>query len=244
MVLVRRIIARQQAGVEQPQVHCSGLFALTSSTTPPPWLVIGPPMASISAIRSARRALLRRKLSSASSRRYPLRVVPRRSASMSTAQSRSSGSDTITLAISSVYPVLPAGTDEPAHGVSVSFRGACTLGIGQVWGGLRRRERHLSGRPVAVSTVGGVAVRGSAWTPAWYLEPVGVRAGGVVLTTAFGTLARMDRLRVATRCDDEVDRRRAEASTLARVVSKCVVFGTTFPGPPRTLKTIFSAARP
>ena len=34
------------------------------------------------------------------------------------------------------------------------------------------------------------------------------------------------------------------ASTLARVVSKCVLFGTTFPGPPRTLNRIFSAARP
>jgi len=115
MVLVVRVLARQQdAGVEQPQVQCSGLFALTNSATPPPWLVTGPSMASISAIRSARRALFRRKVSSASSRRYPLRVVPRRPASMSTARSRSSGSDTITLAMSSVYPVLPVGINEPA----------------------------------------------------------------------------------------------------------------------------------
>src|SRR5690606_6317130 len=34
------------------------------------------------------------------------------------------------------------------------------------------------------------------------------------------------------------------ASTLARVVSKWVLDGTTFPAPPRTLKMIFSAARP
>jgi hypothetical protein len=33
-------------------------------------------------------------------------------------------------------------------------------------------------------------------------------------------------------------------STFARVVSKCVLFGTTLPGPPSTLKRIFSAARP
>ena len=34
------------------------------------------------------------------------------------------------------------------------------------------------------------------------------------------------------------------ASTFARVVSKCVLFGTTFPGPPIAVKRIFSAARP
>ncbi len=33
-------------------------------------------------------------------------------------------------------------------------------------------------------------------------------------------------------------------SMLARVVSKWVLFGMTFPGPPRTVKRIFSAARP
>ena len=33
-------------------------------------------------------------------------------------------------------------------------------------------------------------------------------------------------------------------STLARVVSKCVLFGTTLPGPPIAVKRIFSAARP
>jgi hypothetical protein len=33
-------------------------------------------------------------------------------------------------------------------------------------------------------------------------------------------------------------------STFARVVSKCVLFGTTFPGPPRTEKRMRSAARP
>jgi AraC-like DNA-binding protein len=33
-------------------------------------------------------------------------------------------------------------------------------------------------------------------------------------------------------------------SMLARVVSKCVLFGTTTPGPPSTLKRIFSAPRP
>ena len=33
-------------------------------------------------------------------------------------------------------------------------------------------------------------------------------------------------------------------STLARVVSKCVLFGTTWPGPPMTEKRILSAARP
>ena len=33
-------------------------------------------------------------------------------------------------------------------------------------------------------------------------------------------------------------------STLARVVSKCVLLGTTLPGPPSTLNRIFSAARP
>jgi hypothetical protein len=33
-------------------------------------------------------------------------------------------------------------------------------------------------------------------------------------------------------------------STFARVVSKCVLFGIVRPGPPSTLKMIFSAARP
>ena len=33
-------------------------------------------------------------------------------------------------------------------------------------------------------------------------------------------------------------------STFARVVSKCVLFGTTLPGPPIALNRIFSAARP
>ena len=33
-------------------------------------------------------------------------------------------------------------------------------------------------------------------------------------------------------------------SMLARVVSKCVLFGTTLPGLPSTVKTILSAARP
>ncbi len=33
-------------------------------------------------------------------------------------------------------------------------------------------------------------------------------------------------------------------STLARVVSKCVLLGTTLPGPPTTPNRIFSAARP
>jgi hypothetical protein len=33
-------------------------------------------------------------------------------------------------------------------------------------------------------------------------------------------------------------------STFARVVSKCVLFGTTFPGPPIAVNRIFSAARP
>ena len=115
MVLVLRVLARQQdASVEQPSVQCSGLYSLTSSATPPPWLLIGPSMPSISAIRSARTALLRHKASSASSRRYALRVVQRRSASMSTARSRLSGSDTTTLTMSSVCPVLPVGIDEPA----------------------------------------------------------------------------------------------------------------------------------
>ncbi len=35
-----------------------------------------------------------------------------------------------------------------------------------------------------------------------------------------------------------------EYSMLARVVSKCVLFGTTLPGPPIAVKRIFSAARP
>ena len=33
-------------------------------------------------------------------------------------------------------------------------------------------------------------------------------------------------------------------STFARVVSKCVLFGTTLPGPPIAVNRIFSAARP
>ena len=33
-------------------------------------------------------------------------------------------------------------------------------------------------------------------------------------------------------------------STFARVVSKCVLLGTTWPGPAIALKMIFSAARP
>src|ERR1035437_2485126 len=51
--------------------------------------------------------LRRRKVSSAGSRKYALRVVPRRPASTSTARSRSSGRDTITFAMPGVCPVLP-----------------------------------------------------------------------------------------------------------------------------------------
>ncbi len=48
-------------------------------------------------------------------------------------------------------------------------------------------------------------------------------------------------------CASAITRSSASApvnSTFARVVSKCVLLGTTLPGPPSTVKRIFSAARP
>ena len=70
------------------------------------------------------------------------------------------------------------------------------------------------------------------------------RAGASSAATSMLPLNGWQRRRVAALGDHEVDRLGAGASTLARVVSKWVLFGTTLPGPPRTVNRIFSAARP
>jgi hypothetical protein len=111
-VVVEVLACRQDAGVEKPEAQRSGRVALTNSAPPPPWPTSGPSILWISPIRLARQTLRRRKVSSASSRNTPLRVVPRRPASTSTARSRSSGRDTITLAAPTVCPVMPVGTKD------------------------------------------------------------------------------------------------------------------------------------
>ncbi len=80
MIGVIRILARQQyAGIDEPEVQRGGgRGALTKAATPPPWPARDPSMSSISDIRRARLMVRRRSVSSASSRKNPLRVVPRR----------------------------------------------------------------------------------------------------------------------------------------------------------------------
>ena len=71
------------------------------------------------------------------------------------------------------------------------------------------------------------------------LADEGVQRGDVHVA-----LEGVDGRRVAALGDDRSTASAPVNSTLARVVSKCVLLGTTLPGPPMTLNRIFSAARP
>jgi hypothetical protein len=114
----------QDARVEEQRLHGPGRVAFTCSAARPPWGDASPSNDRIAAARPSRRL---RSAASAKSLITALRVVPPRRASASTSARRSSGRETMTFAMSKVYPGIPTtsrstnwGTE--THGAQGSSR--------------------------------------------------------------------------------------------------------------------------